>query len=242
LSELKAYACTEPEEHTGGVIFAKSNIEARKWAAREWNDGELAGMSVKRAPWADKYGSDNNVPISVMVDNGWHFECAWSGLRIDSDLYNEPQAVKNEETGKWEDDNFLIGKEPVGFQNDLLFACQEYRDLYKKEQQRRKEYEEEMKSLYRGYVLSKLPEAVLVDSKEFGKGEYIWAQFWEGIYYVTHATIPFEFPGMKHWAAFKIEQKYGREIGPFAAKFTCAQADYDEFVKWIEIQKEIRNG
>ena len=83
---LLAYAVTEDFEGMGGIVFARSNIEARKWGAREYNDGELGGMTCKRVPWADRYASERDIPISAMVDVGWHFECHGCGRRIDTDL------------------------------------------------------------------------------------------------------------------------------------------------------------
>ena len=109
LSEYKAYACLEPYESTGAIIFARSNIEARRWSANEFHDDDIGGMSVKRAPWADKYGSRGKIPIADMVDHGWNFECMWSGNRIDSDLYENPREKYNEETKTWEEDDFFIG-------------------------------------------------------------------------------------------------------------------------------------
>src|SRR5690606_20613022 len=115
----------ETYEYQGAIIFAKSNIEARRWSANEFNDGELVGMSVKRAPWADKYGSGSKIPAADMVDAGWHFECSYSGARIDSDLYYYGIECYNEETKEYYQDTTCVGKEPVGFQHGPVFACQE---------------------------------------------------------------------------------------------------------------------
>lgn len=233
---LKAFACMEPYENTGGILFAKSNIEARKWAANEWHDGDIAGMSVKRAQWADKYGSGSKIPIADMVDVGWHFECMWSGLRIDSDLYENPRPVYNEETKEWKDDDFLVGKSPVGFQNTWGFACQEYADLYDEKERKRKEFEEEWLKYYRGLVLKTFPDAILIPAKENSwQGEHIYSS--NGI--VQSVTIPFEFPGVKHWAALKVYREYSQRIGPIQPHFTCAQGDLEEFEKWAKEQKNI---
>src|SRR6218665_787596 len=116
MTELKAYDCLEPYENMGAIIFATSDIEARRRSANEFHDGDITGMSVKRAPWADKYQGRQNIPIDVMINHGWHFECCWSGVTIDSELYDYGREVYNRETQEYEMDETLIGKTPVGFQ------------------------------------------------------------------------------------------------------------------------------
>lgn len=243
MTELKAYACMETYEYTGAVIFAKSNIEARKAAANEFNDNQLGGMSVKRAPWADKYGSRGNIPIDDMIDHGWHFECWCSGLRIDSEIYDYGTDKWNPDTEEYEEDTFLVGKTPVGFQEGPIFACQEYADLYWEEQRKRKEYEEEMLKMYRGMVLARLPDAVLINcDRRYGQGEHIYSEKASDgeTRVVEQVTIPFEFPGMKHNASLNVyRHSYNHErIGPLLPHFLCANGDKELFEKWAREQKK----
>lgn len=85
---LKAFSVTEEYENTGGIIFAKTAVEARRYGANEYADGEFSNVSCRRAPWADGY-HDKALPIGLMVDHGWHFECGHCGKRIDNDLLCE---------------------------------------------------------------------------------------------------------------------------------------------------------
>src|SRR5215217_3784535 len=155
MTELKAYSCMEVNsgEWTGAIIFAKSNIDARKQAANEFNDGELGGLQVTRAPWADKYGSRNKIPISDMVDHDWHFECAWSGVTINSDTFHDGVELYNHETKEYYWDEDTKGKEPVGYQEGLAFACQEYADKWYEKKRLEKEFHAQELEYYRSLVL-----------------------------------------------------------------------------------------
>jgi len=86
---LLAYAVQEEDEGTGGIVFARSNVEARRRGSSEFGDGDFNWGKATRARWADAY-APGPVPISVMIENGWWFCCQHTGIRIDS-----------EHKGKW---------------------------------------------------------------------------------------------------------------------------------------------
>lgn len=242
MTELKAYACMETYEYTGAIIFAKSNLEARKQSANEFNDGQLGGMTVNRAPWADKYGARHKIPIADMVDHDWHFECVYSGIRIESEIYDYGFETYNPDTKEYEDDISLVGKTPVGFQDGPVFACQEYADLHWEEQRKRKTYEAEMLKMYRGIVLARFPDAVLIDCDgRYGQGEHIYSVLASDgeTRVVEQVTIPFEFPGMKYNVSLSIHRQYTNEkIGPVRPQYMCANGDKELFVKWAKEQKK----
>lgn len=246
MAELKAYACLEPYESTGAIFFAKSDIEARRNSADEFNDGDITGMSVKRAPWADKYGSGSKIPISDMVDHGWHFECHYSGVTIDSDLYYEGHEIYNDETEEYEYDETCKGKEPVGFQYGPVFACQEYADKFSEDERKRKEFEANWLKFWRDYVLKKLPDAIIINRERYGQSEHIYSVKVPNtdMRTVEQVTIAFEFPGMKYNACLEFRRgtyNYS-ESGPPCPHFVCANGDREEFEKWVETQKIIRRA
>ncbi len=91
----RAYAVLEDSESTGGIVFARSNVEARRIGAAIYHDGEFSGRHCNRVPWADAYEPEGNVPASVCIDNGWHFECCGCGANIDSDwLYDNDLTIE----------------------------------------------------------------------------------------------------------------------------------------------------
>lgn len=248
MTELKAYACLETGEYMGAVIFAKSNIEARRLSANEFNEGEIGGMQVKRAPWADKYGSRSKIPISVMVDHGWHFECCWSGVTIDSDLYQDGHSYYDHITKEYIWDENLIGKEPVGFQDGICFACEEYAEKHWEAKRIEKEFDDEEIKYYRSIVIKNFPDAELLNDEGYMRREWISSRDMEtsnflgfGPRYVHEVHIPFSFPGMEHWAALEFRQPssyYGMHMGPLKPFFICANGDKEKFEKWTREQKE----
>lgn len=247
MTEFKAYSCMETEEYIGAVIFAKSNLEARKIAANEFNDGHLGGLTVKRAPWADEFGARHLIPISVMVDHGWHFECTWSGITIDSNLYEYGYDWYNPDTKEYEIDASYIGQKPVGFQESVCFAIQEYADKWKEAKRLEKEFNEKQIKIYQNYVLSKLPDAVLINEEGYGRSSRITSCEMKTFFnsglnerYIRSFDIPFSFPGMQHWAALKFDQQpgYYHQMGPIKPHFICANGDVEAFNAWAAQQKE----
>ena len=82
---MKAFAVTEECDNNGSIMFAATNIEARRRGADRYNDGELRGISCRRAPWADRFAESGKVPAKVMIAHGWHFDCCGCGATIDEE-------------------------------------------------------------------------------------------------------------------------------------------------------------
>lgn len=85
MTNLKAYVWQEEDEGTGGVVFAKSGVEARRLGASQFGGGDFNEGAARRAPWADAYVATKHVPLDVMLDNGWWFDCYQCGERISED-------------------------------------------------------------------------------------------------------------------------------------------------------------
>jgi hypothetical protein len=71
----QAYIVQDGESLEGGVLFASSAVEARRIGADLFGGGDLRGMIVRRAHWADQYAA-TGVPARELVAFGWQFECA----------------------------------------------------------------------------------------------------------------------------------------------------------------------
>jgi len=94
----KAFLVSAPDGENSAIIFAGSNIEARKWGAHEWNGGELGGMRCSRVHGFDRFvGID--IPASEMIRMGWWFECSNCGGRIDDDDSEERGVVPDDVIG-----------------------------------------------------------------------------------------------------------------------------------------------
>lgn len=220
---LKAYACTEEDENTGGIYFAPDNIRARKAFSNEYHDGELGGLRVLRAPWADQFADTRNVPASAMIANGWHFECSHCGERIDSDRLMD--------RGLSEDD-------VVGTQWSHVFCNTEEEAAWNERQRQLRAVEQGAIDTLRGVVLKRFPGVEFVTG--FGK-EHAYAQRdGDGNITVKQAFVSFKFPGQKYGpATLRMDWDWRTKMGPIRPHFTCCTGDREAFEAWA---KETRRG
>ncbi|UZB30964.1 hypothetical protein [Xanthomonas phaseoli] len=83
---LKAYQVDHYDQSV--VIFDTSSVAARRRGAGEM-DCEFSDVeSCRRTPALDAY-APGPVPPLVLIDNGWWFECAHCGCRIDDELIED---------------------------------------------------------------------------------------------------------------------------------------------------------
>lgn len=78
---LKAYSVQEEDENTGGIVFAKSNVEARRIGSSRFGDGDFNWGKARRAPGFDRY-APGPVPFVAMFAAGWWQECRGCGVTI----------------------------------------------------------------------------------------------------------------------------------------------------------------
>ena len=70
------------------IVYAENANKAKAEGAR-CTDRKYTDIRVRRVPWADKYGSFDNIPPKVFIDNGWWmFCCKCSGKRADLQYTN----------------------------------------------------------------------------------------------------------------------------------------------------------
>lgn len=85
---LKAYSVQEEDENIGGIVFAKSNVEARRRGSSMFGDGDFNWGRATRAPGFDRY-APGPVPFVAMFESGWWQECHGCGCRIAQDEYDD---------------------------------------------------------------------------------------------------------------------------------------------------------
>lgn len=215
---MKAYAVTEECESTGGIVFAEHPVVARRLGANEFNNGEFSGVSCRRAPWADAYVG-NAIPVSVMIDHGWHFECWGCGERIDED---------------WLRENDLPLGGVIGTQHSAIYCCEicqcrdQLRAAIKRDHERRA-----IKAL-KQTVARRFPGVVF--SAQGNWSPHAYATQREGTWYVAQAVISFDFPGMKYGSAtcrIEREQQNHQFIGPIKPEYSCCFGDKEAFDAWV---------
>ncbi|PPQ35404.1 hypothetical protein SAMN06265338_1247 [Rhodoblastus acidophilus] len=220
---MKAYAVQEDCEGTGGIVFAKHAIVARREGANEYNGGEFHGVTCRRAKWADEFAETGIVPASVMIANGWWFECSYCGQKIDEDsLYDRRLPISG----------------VVGSQHSLIFCCKSHALKHRLEDAQRKRAEAEGIKLFSEMVLKRLPDAkLLVEPQNLRPHAYVRGHL-GGPWVYSQIIISFTFPGMKIGpASLRYEADYGVRIGPCRPTFSCCNGDREAFEAFAEAQK-----
>jgi predicted RNA-binding Zn-ribbon protein involved in translation (DUF1610 family) len=64
------------------ITFAETAGKARQNFSIE-NGIYFKDIRVQRLPWADKYGSVDNIPVEEWLNHGWHFNCDTCGAEIE---------------------------------------------------------------------------------------------------------------------------------------------------------------
>ena len=80
---MKAF--TIQAEEFGEVVFAEHRITASAQFCKEYGE-DLGSISAKRAKQFDQY-APGPVPVSALLENGWHFECEGCGSMFNKDEY-----------------------------------------------------------------------------------------------------------------------------------------------------------
>lgn len=213
----KAYICMDTYECTGGVIFAKSNIAARKIAANEWNDGELGGLSVRRAPGLDKYSDTKRVPAwELIVKHGWNWEdgCSYCGQSLNYDDLED------------------AGKDPtkvVGFDGTHVYCDDKCHQSYMAAEKRKNEAGQ--------YFLDEMIRRV---KERFGDVDIARTHHYtverDGCITTEQAIVDFDFPGRKFmhasWRYSKDSYKPCETMMPHTVSLTCSHGDKEVFEQW----------
>jgi len=242
---VRAYVVLENDERSGAIYFARHAITARKAGANEYGDGELSYVTCNRAPYADQFAETGMVPASVLVENGWHFECGSCGHRIDDDLPNawelevDANATPREMVKarvrykRWDPDHV------VGYQHTSVFCDAQCEADYEEDRRQRKAAELRTLERCKRAVLHRLPDTEFVDQHRV----YV-VRNKRGQYRPSQVRIAFAFPGMDiapaNWE-FDTSQRW-RTCDNHKAHFTCCAGDREAFEAWAREQKLENKG
>lgn len=227
---LKAYAVLENNENTGGIVFAKHAVTARRQGANEYADGEFEYVTCRRAKWADRYAETREVPIAGMIENGWHFECGSCGTRIDSDML-------------WERDLEL--EDVIGTNNTGAYCnavCEARERLYKAEASH---VQKRWIRRFRKLVKAKFPDAVIIKGEGIGSsnGAHAYARKSKGRWQIGQCAVSFEFPGMEIAPAtlrYDRQSTWPKTDLPNKPYWSCCNGDQATFEAWAKAHKERR--
>lgn len=215
---MKAFMVTEQFENRAMVVFADHAITARRIGSNEYCEGELRGISVKRARHLDQY-EGKGVPASVLISDGWWFECTGCHATINSDFL---------------DDNELPWDAVIGTENSAVFCCAECQKQYLDRQERERAVGQAFLAMMRDLITSG------VGNVQFVTGafrEHIFAQETDGIVVVRQASVSFEFPGQTIApASLLYDPAY--TYGPAKLELRCCSGDKKAFEAWWAMASE----
>lgn len=215
MGAIKAWACLEDSEGTGGVVFARKRQEAEIIASRGFGCGEGIGeYEARRAPWADKWARLGvDIPIRVMVENGWHFECCGCGERIDEDNLH---------------DRDLAIDDVIGTQNASCFCSEACKLSHDKRQAIRKEEMARGLAILRDELARRLPGATLVERS------HAYVSFHGDLPYLAQGSVYFDFPGRKiAHGELRFNEPSGKRIGPTRPEVSVCVGDKEAFAAFL---------
>ena len=217
---MPAYLVTEPYEGNGGVVFAKGNIQARRQGANEYSDGEIKGMSVRRAKHLDQYEASRCVPASELIHDGWHFECSGCGVHID-----EYALEHNDRYRLWTPDSV------IGYTHSTVYCDAACEASDKAETAKRKRREDRIIARMSKFVLAKFPDAELISADGYRRSVYCYCPMSGDGYKVWGFDIPFMYPGAQYGPG---SLTYRREVyGGKRLSWSCAGGDVEVFRAWM---------
>ncbi|MBZ9600697.1 hypothetical protein [Phyllobacterium chamaecytisi] len=224
MSALKAFAVTETDDNTGGIVFARHAVTARRHGANEYAGGEFAYVSCRRAPWADRFAENQDPTISVMIAHGWHFECQGCGAKIDED---------------WLDEEGLPVEGVIGTQATSVYCCARCKWKSMKRAAKRKEQEQLAIGAYKAVVLKRFPDAEFCDNEpdKYRGHHHAYVTMDKGAWHWGQVVISFKFPGMQiapaHYSRNEpMHQWRSPFIGPVKPEYTCCNGDREAFEAW----------
>lgn len=213
---MLAFSVQDADEGTGGIVFAKSNVAARRQGANEYNNGEFGGLRVQRQAWADQY-APGPVPFTELFARGWYQECCGCGDRIEDgaeDRHGKPMV-------------FNIVEDKNG-----IFCRPRCRQVFLTERRHRKAAEDRAKAWLREFVLEKLG---LV---EFVGSDHAFVQRSRPGWIASQVIVRFSYPGATLGpASCRFERRHHGLIGPVQPLFYCPSGDLGAFAAFRRTRK-----
>ena len=84
VGEAKAFVVQETDEMTGGIVYAKTNAQARRLGSYQYADGDFFSVTCRRFPQADGLERDPRAQQWALFDAGWWHETG-HGHRVSED-------------------------------------------------------------------------------------------------------------------------------------------------------------
>ena len=218
---MPAYSVLETGEYTGGIVFAKDTRTASRIGANQWADGEIEYVEVSRRKDLDQY-EGKGVPASLLVEEGWRFECHGCGMMI-NDYGMEDAGLP------------LSGI--VGVEGCAIYCCHQCSREHLSREAAVKAYGSAFQDMLRDMLRARFRNAILVPEDQW-KNRVSVPKCCDPLV-VCEASIAFSFPGQKIGPAtltYRHEGIHGLNlIGPVRPYFTCCAGDKEAFEAWAAL-------
>ena len=229
-----AFAVTEIDDHTGGIVWARTKKAARIKGAARWGHDDPAYVTCRREPWADRFHG-KPLPAWVMAAQGWNFECVGCGHRIDDDLPNWQDRCGADDTfaDMLREARRYRGWTPadvVGHQHSAIFCNQQCKDADDAYRAACKRKEAHAIRVFQAMVLKRFPGVTLVTDRDRLRPHAYATSRKRGIV-VQQVSVEFEFPGMRYGPASlrwdsPFSSSYRKAEKPF---YSCCNGDVEAF-------------
>lgn len=200
MDKLRAYQ-VDMEDYEGlksVVVFAKRSVEARREGARELDIEFETVESCRRKPEFDQYAERGFVPIEIMIESGWWYEC--SGCM---------QVVTRDYEG---DDGEALT--PVYTDHDV-WCTAECKASHDRERRLREKIDGLAKAAMARMLVKRYPEATVKDYHVYSRGTKI-----------IQAIVRFDFPSGKYGGTLRFRCEHSKATRKNPVLFV-AQGDLD---------------
>lgn len=224
MTDRKAYAVSN-DDGDGIILFAKSDIEARRKGANDLDHDDISGLSCRRVPWADQYADTGIVPAADMIDAGWWLECRGCERRIDGD--------------EMEDGNGdYYDPEPCGTQH-APYCTPQCQERYLRARARIKRAERRAFEVLKRELLRKIP-GITIDPMKTepsqpgsiitGSHHSYVSRENDGTERIICVVVGFKFPGSRYGGSYRYDRRdpQHRYSGPATRKRHLAIANGDK--------------
>lgn len=246
MSMLKAYSVQETCEGTGGIVFAKHNVVARKKGSQQFADGDFGSVTCNRAPWADEFAERGSVPASEAIHHGWWFECHGCGRKIDEDLPSLWESeVRNGEPLKGQQLLYAQWRPEhvIGNMDTAIFcrkSCKDHHDAHERERKRRQKRAIEA---FKRIILKRFPDVTFppdpeCDAPYYRRSQHAYAEKRGDRWRLTQIIVYFNFPGMAI-APASLEYRFQSDTPREKRKpaYHCCNGDREAFEAWANPEK-----
>ena len=219
-ARLKAFSVLERSEGTGGVVFAKSAIAARRIGASIYASGEFESVEAKRMPWADQYSATGIVPAKDLVAQGWYFECHGCGVKIDYELFEET----------------AIEPDDIEGSQDAPYCTSVCKAKYQLERALAERMQKRWIRRFKRLIKAKFPQASF-EGKDYEMAPHAFASRANGIMRLEQIHVPFRLEGLEYAPpSLRIDRQRTTtrdEKRPCRPYWSCSAADHEAFKEML---------